>query len=89
MAEGEITNSSSKEGANENENNKSCINGTDKTSEKKANMKDPETFCCLLQPVNADCSPDYIGIRRLLLARKAESCSFRRLVSSIFFYLHV
>ncbi|TYJ40669.1 hypothetical protein E1A91_A04G157600v1 [Gossypium mustelinum] len=79
MAEGEITNNSSKEGVNENKNNKSCINGTDKTSEKKASMKDPETFCCLLQPGNADSSPDYIGIRRFLLARKAESSSYRRL----------
>ncbi|TYH22886.1 hypothetical protein ES288_A04G166400v1 [Gossypium darwinii] len=79
MAEGEITNNSSKEGVNENKNNKSCINGTDKTSEKKVSMKDPETFCCLLQPGNADSSPDYIGIRRFLLARKAESSSYRRL----------
>lgn len=87
MAEGEITNNSSKEGVNENKNNKSCINGTDKTSEKKASMKDPETFCCLLQPGNADSSPDYIGIRRFLLARKAESSSYRRLVSSIFIFI--
>ncbi|XP_027354574.1 WD repeat-containing protein 13 [Abrus precatorius] len=34
---------------------------------------DPELFCCLLQPATADCDPEYIGIRRLLLYRKAEA----------------
>lgn len=40
---------------------------------------DPELFSCLLQPVNADADPEYIGIRRLLLYRKAESGDLRRL----------
>ncbi|KAJ9177811.1 hypothetical protein P3X46_012983 [Hevea brasiliensis] len=40
---------------------------------------DPELFSCLLQPATADSDPDYIGIRRLLLYRKAESGDLRRL----------
>ncbi|XVE93699.1 hypothetical protein REPUB_Repub01dG0216700 [Reevesia pubescens] len=83
MAEGTITNNCSKEdgGATETENNNNCINGTDddtnKITIKKANVKDPEIFSCLLQPATSD--PDYIGIRRFILSRKAESGFHRRL----------
>lgn len=44
----------------------------------KANVKDPEIFCCLLQPASSNSDPDYIGVRRLLLFRKAESGLHRR-----------
>ncbi|KNA15463.1 hypothetical protein SOVF_098030 [Spinacia oleracea] len=40
---------------------------------------DPELFSCLLQPIVADSDIDYIGIRRLLLYRKAQSGVHRRL----------
>lgn len=40
---------------------------------------DPELFSCLLQPIAADSDLDYIGIRRLLLRRKAESGAHRRI----------
>lgn len=39
---------------------------------------DPELFCCLLQPAIADGDPEYVGIRRLLLYRKAEAGVLRR-----------
>ncbi|KAG2396491.1 Transcriptional corepressor LEUNIG-like protein [Vigna angularis] len=39
----------------------------------KDESSDPELFCCLLQPATADRDPEYIGIRRLLLLRKAEA----------------
>lgn len=40
---------------------------------------DPELFSCLLQPLsNADGDPNYVGIRRLLLHRKALSGFLRR-----------
>ncbi|QCD85530.1 myosin ATPase [Vigna unguiculata] len=39
----------------------------------KDNSSDPESFCCLVQPVTADRDPEYIGIRRILLLRKAEA----------------
>ena len=87
MAEGTLTNNRFKEdGATETENNNDCINSidndTNKITIKKANVKDPEIFSCLLQPATSD--PDYIGIRRWLLASKAESGFRRRLVSAIF-----
>ena len=50
---------------------------------KKKSSSDPDLFCCLLQPATADGDPDYIGIRRLLLRRKAEAGVLRRRVSSI------
>ncbi|RAL50387.1 hypothetical protein DM860_016854 [Cuscuta australis] len=34
---------------------------------------DPDFFCCMLQPSPADSDPNYVGIRRLLLHRKAQS----------------
>ncbi|KAL3843423.1 hypothetical protein ACJIZ3_000826 [Penstemon smallii] len=39
---------------------------------------DPEFFSCLLQPSPPDSDPNYIGIRRLLLYRKAQSGVLRR-----------
>lgn len=46
---------------------------------KDANVtEDPETFSCMLQPCPADSDPNYIGIRRLLLFRKAQSGVLRR-----------
>ncbi|XP_050234225.1 uncharacterized protein LOC126682551 [Mercurialis annua] len=53
-------------------------NNTENTASKKQ-VIDPELFSCLLQPVTADSDPEYIGIRRLLLHRKAESGVNRRL----------
>ncbi|PPR89810.1 hypothetical protein GOBAR_AA30875 [Gossypium barbadense] len=59
------------------------INGTGKdiikVTVKKANVKDPEIFSCLLQPASSDSDLDSIGVRRFLLARKAESGVHRRL----------
>lgn len=46
--------------------------------EKTKENVDPEFFSCLLQPVTANSDPQYIGIRRLLLFRKAESGAFLR-----------
>ncbi|XP_044487861.1 WD repeat-containing protein 13 [Mangifera indica] len=51
------------------ENNKN----SDRNNKENVNLKDPELFSCLLQPASADSDPGYIGIRRLLLFRKAES----------------
>lgn len=56
-----------------------------KNKENKENVIDPELFSCMLQPATADSDPDYIGVRRLLLFRKAESGVRRRLVTSFFF----
>lgn len=39
---------------------------------------DPELSSCLLQPLSADADPKYVGVRRLLLYRKAESGVRRR-----------
>ncbi|XP_030510410.2 uncharacterized protein LOC115725120 [Cannabis sativa] len=39
---------------------------------------DPEFFSCLLQPTTSDADLNYIGIRRFLLHRKAESGVLRR-----------
>ncbi|XP_035540314.1 WD repeat-containing protein 13-like isoform X2 [Juglans regia] len=51
---------------------------SEEEKKKKNEHVDPELFSCLLQPVTADSDPVYIGIRRLLLYRKAESGVFRR-----------
>ncbi|KAG5547867.1 hypothetical protein RHGRI_013519 [Rhododendron griersonianum] len=47
----------------------------DKNRKKKKEdyLSDPEFFSCVLQPSPADSDPEYIGIRRLLLHRKAQS----------------
>ena len=42
---------------------------------------DPEVFSCLLQPLPADSDLDYVGIRRLLLFRKAQAGATRRIVN--------
>ncbi|XP_010271526.1 PREDICTED: WD repeat-containing protein 13 [Nelumbo nucifera] len=47
--------------------------------EKEKKNIDPEFFAWLLQPSSADVDPDYVGIRRLLLYRKAESGVDRRM----------
>ncbi|KAL3539007.1 hypothetical protein ACH5RR_002373 [Cinchona calisaya] len=39
---------------------------------------DPDFFSCMLQPSSTDSDPNYIGIRRLLLSRKAQSGVLRR-----------
>lgn len=41
---------------------------------------DPEFFSCLLQPSPPDSDTNYIGIRRLLLYRKAQAGVLRRKV---------
>ncbi|KAF5947229.1 hypothetical protein HYC85_013186 [Camellia sinensis] len=48
------------------------------TKKKKEDLTDPEFFSCVLQPSPADSDADYIGIRRLLLHRKAQSGVLRR-----------
>ncbi|XP_049410535.1 uncharacterized protein LOC125873705 [Solanum stenotomum] len=45
---------------------------------KKDFTANPEFFSCMLQPAPADSDPNYIGIRRFLLLRKAESGVLRR-----------
>ncbi|KAI3675255.1 hypothetical protein L1987_84843 [Smallanthus sonchifolius] len=45
---------------------------------KKDVTEDPETFSCMLQPCPAGSDPNYIGIRRILLFRKAQSGVLRR-----------
>ncbi|CAI8607535.1 unnamed protein product [Vicia faba] len=55
--------------------NNSNNNDDDKKKDKNS---DPEHFCCLLQPLTPDADPEYIGIRRLLLHRKAEAGALRR-----------
>ncbi|KAG8501982.1 hypothetical protein CXB51_002111 [Gossypium anomalum] len=85
MAEVTSMNNCSKDGgAIEAVTNNDCtINGTGKdiikVTVKKANVKDPEIFSCLLQPASSDSDLDSIGVRRFLLARKAESGVHRRL----------
>ncbi|KAL3597386.1 hypothetical protein D5086_009023 [Populus alba] len=69
-----VNNGSTESNSNENNNN----NNDEENKDKKKNV-DPELFSCLLQPVTSDSDPDYIGIRRLLLYRKAESGVPRRL----------
>lgn len=41
---------------------------------------DPDFFSCLLQPSPPDSDPNYIGIRRILLHRKAQAGLLRRKV---------
>ncbi|KAK8706641.1 hypothetical protein V6N13_050196 [Hibiscus sabdariffa] len=75
-----MNNCSKHDGATGTETNNGCTtNGTVKVTVKKANVKDPEIFSFLLQPATSDSGPDSIGIRRFLLARKAESGVRRRL----------
>lgn len=61
--------------------------GVDDHEKKKTDVtEDPETFSCLLQPCPADSDPHYIGIRRILLYRKAQSGVLRRKVLRLGFY---
>ncbi|OWM83885.1 hypothetical protein CDL15_Pgr004316 [Punica granatum] len=46
--------------------------------EKEKETLDPDLFCCLLQPWSSEADPDYVGVRRLLLHRKALSGVLRR-----------
>ncbi|XP_041997793.1 WD repeat-containing protein 13-like [Salvia splendens] len=46
--------------------------------EKKKEDLDPEFLSCLLQPSPPDSDPNYIGIRRLLLHRKAQAGQLNR-----------
>lgn len=62
-------------------------NKNNKNMENKENVIDPELFSCMLQPATADSDPDYVGVRRLLLFRKADSGVRRRLVTSFSFLL--
>ncbi|XP_076914222.1 uncharacterized protein LOC143573149 [Bidens hawaiensis] len=55
-----------------------CASGINENQKKKDVTEDPETFSCLLQPCPADSDPNYIGIRRILLFRKAKSGLLRR-----------
>ncbi|KAL3580688.1 hypothetical protein D5086_018523 [Populus alba] len=66
-------NNGSTESTNENNSN------NDEENKKKNKKVDPELFSCLLQPITSDFGPRYIGIRRLLLFRKARSGVHRRL----------
>lgn len=51
--------------------------------EPKKQSKDPEFLSCMMQPTTSDSDPQYVGIRRILLHRKAESGAIsRRYVSS-------
>ncbi|KAI4298297.1 hypothetical protein L6164_031874 [Bauhinia variegata] len=50
----------------------------EKNKNNKKRNADPELFSYLLQPVSAERDPEYIGVRRLLLYRKAEAGVFRR-----------
>ncbi|RVW36628.1 WD repeat-containing protein 13 [Vitis vinifera] len=54
------------------------IEKSSSSEEEKNKAVDPTFFSCLLQPSSADSDPQYIGIRRLLLRRKAESGVHRR-----------
>lgn len=51
---------------------------------KKFVVPDPEFYSCMLQSSHSDSDPNYIGIRRLLLYRKAVSGVLRRKVRFIF-----
>lgn len=50
---------------------------------------DPEFFSCMLQPSPSGSDPNYIGIRRLLLLRKAESGVLRRKVYIYIYIRHI
>lgn len=60
------------------EDGSSTKEGGEVEKEKQKKNVDPELLSCLLQPVTIGVDPDYIGIRRLLLYRKAEAVVRRR-----------
>lgn len=53
---------------------------------KKNEELDPEFFSCLLQPSTTGNDPDYVGIRRLLLHRKAQAGVHGRIVRILIFF---
>lgn len=53
---------------------------------KKNEELDPEFFSCLLQPSTTGNDTDYVGIRRLLLHRKAQSGVHGRIVRILIFF---
>ncbi|KAI4295480.1 hypothetical protein L6164_035525 [Bauhinia variegata] len=55
-----------------------AVEGEEKNKNDEKKNADPDLFCCLLQPLSAESDAEYIGIRRLLLYRKAEAGVFRR-----------
>ncbi|KAK1423902.1 hypothetical protein QVD17_19212 [Tagetes erecta] len=55
-----------------------CSSEIEQNQKKKDVTEDPETFSCMLQPSPAHSDPNYIGVRRLLLFRKAQSGVLRR-----------
>ncbi|KAH1102443.1 hypothetical protein GLYMA_13G201900v4 [Glycine max] len=64
---------------NHTDNNNNKSNDTENNNnDNEKSTSDPELFCCLLQPATTDGDPEYIGIRRLLLHRKAEAGVLRR-----------
>lgn len=69
---------------NHTDNNNNKSNDTENNNnDNEKSTSDPELFCCLLQPATTDGDPEYIGIRRLLLHRKAEAGVLRRRVCSV------
>ncbi|KAG4987179.1 hypothetical protein JHK84_035130 [Glycine max] len=62
----------------QNEHHQNHNNNKSNDTDKERSTSDPELFCCLLQPATAEGDPEYIGIRRLLLSRKAEAGVLRR-----------
>lgn len=62
------------------EDGSSTKEGEEVEKEKQKKNVDPELLSCLLQPMSIGVDPDYIGIRRLLLYRKAEAAVLRRKV---------
>ncbi|KAG4981557.1 hypothetical protein JHK85_035515 [Glycine max] len=62
----------------QNEHHQNHNNNKSNDTDNERSTSDPELFCCLLQPATAEGDPEYIGIRRLLLSRKAEAGVLRR-----------
>ncbi|KAI5673163.1 hypothetical protein M9H77_13527 [Catharanthus roseus] len=60
------------------EKSSSADDDPNKNDKKDDFTADPEFFSCMLQPSPSNSDPDYIGIRRLLLFRKAQSGILRR-----------
>lgn len=71
MADHTVNNISTEDDGTKSENNE---------RRKEDATSDPDFFSCLLQPSPPDSDPNYIGIRRLLLYRKAQAGLFRRKV---------
>lgn len=68
----------------------SSMEEKDKCNEKERKKKiDPELLSCVLQPPISSSYPQYIGIRRLLLHRKAELGRLSRTVSFRFLQIQL